>query len=136
MILAPLTGMALVVSVATGPVDIANPTASHLSTREKSAALQPLVHHATECIAARVAADPRYRGPTPSLGDIIVESIPSCVEAVRAMIDAHDRYFGEGTGEAFFMGPYLDVLPAAVTRQKAPSARGDAAHESGATIRP
>jgi hypothetical protein len=31
------------------------------------------------------------------------------------MIDAYDRYFGDGAGEAFFMGPYLDVLPAAVT---------------------
>ena len=30
------------------------------------------------------------------------------------MIDAYDRYYGEGTGEAFFMGPYLDVLPKAV----------------------
>jgi hypothetical protein len=32
------------------------------------------------------------------------------------MIDAYDRYFGDGTGQAFFMGPYLDVLPAAVTK--------------------
>ncbi len=30
------------------------------------------------------------------------------------MIDTYDRYYGEGTGEAFFMGPYLDVLPKAV----------------------
>jgi hypothetical protein len=27
-----------------------------------------------------------------------------------------DRLFGAGTGEAFFMGPYLDVLPATVNR--------------------
>jgi len=33
---------------------------------------------------------------------------------VRAMIYAYDRYYGEGSGEAFFMGPYLDVLPKAV----------------------
>ena len=32
-----------------------------------------------------------------------------------AMIDGYDRYFGEGAGEAFFMGPYLDVLPSAVS---------------------
>jgi hypothetical protein len=30
------------------------------------------------------------------------------------MIDAYDRYFGDGTGEAYFMGPYLDELPVAV----------------------
>jgi len=33
------------------------------------------------------------------------------------MIETHDRLFGQGSGEAFFMGPYLDTLPRAVTRQ-------------------
>ena len=32
------------------------------------------------------------------------------------MIDAHDRYFGEGSGEEFFMGVYLDALPNAVMK--------------------
>jgi hypothetical protein len=32
------------------------------------------------------------------------------------MIDAYDRYFGEGSGEAFFMGPYLDILPRVVIK--------------------
>ena len=36
---------------------------------------------------------------------------------LSAMIDAHDRLYGEGSGHAFFMGPYLEVLPAAVSRQ-------------------
>ena len=40
--------------------------------------------------------------------------MPRCLGAVRTMIDAYDRYFGEGAGEAFFSGPYLDVLPGAV----------------------
>ena len=71
---------------------------------------------ATECIARTVAADPRFRqAPHTELGDLIVASVPSCVGPVRAMIDAYDRYFGDGTGEAFFMGPYLDALPAAVS---------------------
>jgi hypothetical protein len=30
------------------------------------------------------------------------------------MVDAYDRYFGDGSGEAFFMGPYLKVLPGAI----------------------
>ncbi len=33
---------------------------------------------------------------------------------MRAMIDAYDSHFGAGTGEPFFSGPYLDVLPTAV----------------------
>jgi hypothetical protein len=45
-----------------------------------------------------------------------VDSVPSCVDAVRAMIDAHDRVFGEGAGETFFLGPYLDALPEAIRR--------------------
>ena len=45
--------------------------------------------------------------------------MPACLTPVRAMIAAYDRYYGDGTGEAFFMGPYLDVLPRAVaTRAK------------------
>ena len=73
---------------------------------------------ATECIVRAVIADPRYGASRrPQLGDLIVELMPSCVAPVRAMIDAYDRYYGEGTGEAFFMGPYLDVLPKAVTER-------------------
>jgi hypothetical protein len=45
---------------------------------------------------------------------LIVASMSACVTPVRAMIDGYDRYYGDGTGEAFFMGPYLDLLPKAV----------------------
>ena len=112
MILAPLAAAALVVTVATGPVT--EPTAlPPMSAQQKSAAVQALVRSATECIARTVIADPRFGKR--DLGDLIVDSMPTCGALVRAMIDAHDRYFGNGTGEAFFMGPYLDVLPTAVS---------------------
>jgi len=32
------------------------------------------------------------------------------------MIEAYDRYFGDGEGEVFFMGPNLDLLPSAVSK--------------------
>jgi hypothetical protein len=89
------------------------------SPEQKAAALRPLVSSATECIARTVAADPRfhrYRGSA-AFNDLIVESVPSCVDALRSMIDQFDRLYGEGTGETFFTGPYLDSLPAAVTRR-------------------
>lgn len=72
---------------------------------------------ATECIARRVAADPRFvQLPLNSdVGDLTVESITPRLPAVRALIDAHDKFFGDGTGESFFMGPYLDTLPAAAS---------------------
>jgi hypothetical protein len=113
MVLAPLFGTALIVAVATGPsTDPAGETS--LSVQQKIAATEPLVRSATECIVRAVVADPRY-GHTngTALGDLIVDSMPSCLTPVHAMIDAYDRYYGEGAGEAFFMGPYLDVLPKA-----------------------
>ena len=115
MILAPLAAAALIMSVATGP-NAAPDLSPSLSTQQKSAAMQPLVRSATECIARTVSADPRFAQRNADLGDLIVDSMPSCIAQVRAMIDAYDRYFGAGQGEAFFMGPYLDVLPTAVSK--------------------
>jgi hypothetical protein len=115
MILAPLVAAALLVSVATAPND--KPSLSPtLSMQQKSAAVQPLMRSATECIARIVGGDPRFGQPNADLGDLIVDSMSSCAVQVRIMIEAYDRYFGEGEGEAFFMGPYLDLLPSAVSK--------------------
>jgi len=114
MLAAPFAGLSLVLTVAVGPVP--NPDAvPDISLRQKTAAIQPLIRSATECIARRVVSDPRYDAKG-DLSELIVDSVPSCLDALRAMIDAHDRYFGGGTGESFFSGPYLDILPTAVSR--------------------
>jgi hypothetical protein len=115
MILAPLAAAALVVSIATGPT-VEPRSSPDLSTQQKSAAMQPLMRSATECIAQAVGTDPRFGERDADLGNLIVDSMPRCIAQVRAMIDAYDRYFGAGAGEAFFMGPYLDVLPTAVSK--------------------
>ena len=84
---------------------------------QKDATIRPLVSSATECIAHTVSADPRFpvlKGK-PEFTNLIVESVPACVEPLRSMIDAYDRVYGDGAGETFFMGPYLDSLPDAVT---------------------
>jgi hypothetical protein len=119
MILASLLGTVLLASVATGPLNDStggtHPSAQE-NAREKLAATQPLVRSATDCIVRAVVADPRYgKEPAAKLGDLIVDSMPTCLTPLRAMIDAFDQYFGDGKGEAFFMGPYLDVLPQAVS---------------------
>jgi hypothetical protein len=123
MILASLFAAGLIISVATGPIDA--PTGgTNLSPQQRSAATQPLVRSATDCIVHAVETNPRY-GAKPAaelgseLGEIIVASMPACVAPVRAMIDAYDQYYGEGSGRAFFMGPYLDVLPQAVLKASA-----------------
>jgi hypothetical protein len=115
MILASLAGALLTVAAIAGPSDVPQGPA-HLTAQQRMAATEPLVRSATECIVRAVVADPRYETEREvKLGDLIVASMPFCVTPVRAMIDAYDRYYGQGRGEAFFMGPYLDVLPKAVT---------------------
>ncbi len=112
MISTLLTTVALTLAVASGP-DPITPLAP-MSAQQKSAAMRPLVRVATECIANSVADDPRLASGRASLGDLVVDSIPSCVNPVRNMIEAYERYYGAGSGEAFFMGPYLDIFPRAV----------------------
>jgi hypothetical protein len=117
MLLASLAGVALVLGVATGPAVEPQGSLAQMTAQQKNAAMQPLVRSATECIARAVTGDPRFGKNLPSdLGDLIAESIPACVEPVRVMIDGYDRYFGKGAGEAFFMRPYLDVLPTVVSK--------------------
>jgi hypothetical protein len=124
MLLAPLAGAALAMSVATGPAVDMQRSPPQMTAQQKNAAMQPLVRSATECIARVVAGDPRFGRDVPTnLGDLITDSMPACVRPVRAMIDGYDRYFGEGTGEAFFMGPYLDVLPTMVSKWTEDGAR-------------
>jgi hypothetical protein len=88
----------------------------HMSTQQKNAAVRPLVRSATECVARTVSASPQFERAVAKgdINELIVDSMTSCIDAMRAMIDAYDRYYGIGSGETFFAGPYLDVLPTAV----------------------
>jgi hypothetical protein len=125
MILAPLVGLSLLVAAATDdslpvrPDGVNLPFAAvQLSERQKKAAFRPLLESATRCVARAVAADPRY-GPTKAaaeINELIVDLMPACAEPMGRLIEAHDRLYGLGSGEGFFMGPYLDELPAAVDR--------------------
>ena len=122
MIKGVLFGLSLVLNTAVEPYQPPlGPEAVRLqmSVQQKNAVIQPLLHSATDCIARTVASDPKFQVNLPpgDINELIVAAMETCLEQMRAMIDAHDRLFGEGTGEAFFMGPYLEILPRAVTRQ-------------------
>jgi hypothetical protein len=121
MILETLFGISLLMPVSLDDsAPAADPSAwLQMSVRQKDAALLPLVQKATECILRNAAADPRYRAdmPTNDINDLIVDSITACRRPVQAMVHAHDRMYGYGSGEAFLLGPYLDVLPGAMVRQ-------------------
>src|SRR5262249_55255722 len=114
MILSALTGASLLI-MAAAPSDVMVTPQTHLTNHQRHAAVQPAITRATECVARSVAADPRATDAD-KLGDLIVDSMQPCSAAMRSMIDTYDQYFGDGTGEAFFSGPYLDVLPRAVSR--------------------
>jgi hypothetical protein len=113
MILPALTGASLLFLAAATPNVDPDAMRAHLTHQERTAAVQPFITRATECVAHSVAADPRAADAS-QLGDLIVDSMPVCADVMRSMIDTYDQYFGTGTGEAFFSGPYLDVLPTAV----------------------
>jgi hypothetical protein len=95
MIPAPLAAIALVIAVAVGPLNGPDVTGSAppLGMQDKEAAVQPLVRSATECIARQIVADPRFPAQRNSndFGELIVESMPACAPAVRAMIEVWHR---------------------------------------------
>lgn len=122
MIVESLLGLSLVLNVSLDakiPTPDAPAAWNGFTTRHIETALLPLVRRATDCIVRQVSADPRYNRDTrpDEINDLIIDSIAACARPVRAMIDAHDRLYGDGSGKAFLLGPYLDVLPAAVVKQ-------------------
>ena len=121
MIVESLVGLSLVLNVSLESRTAfmaARPVVPEVSIRQKESVLLPLVNRATNCIVRQVFADPRYGNVRPAeINDLIIDSIPACAAPVRAMIEAHDKLYGRGSGEAFLLGPYLDVLPSAIVRQ-------------------
>ena len=117
IILGKLAAATLVIAVTTAPM--LEPSAlRQLSTQQRNAAAQAYAQSATNCVARAVAANARFRrdDPASNLGDLIEASMPKCLGPVRAMMDAYDLYFGDGMGERFFTGPYLDALPSIVVK--------------------
>ena len=118
---AALLGLSLVVNATYEPTDFAPSAAansSQMTPQQKFAALRPLVRSATDCVVHAITANPRFRlsAAGADMNELIVASMTPCADAMRSMIDAHDRLFGAGSGEAFFMGPYLEGLPTTVDK--------------------
>jgi hypothetical protein len=84
------------------------------SKAEKAAVVQRLVNHATECVVNEVRAG---ANASDDLGERIVAAMPTCAETVREMIESFDANYGEGSGETFFSGSFLDILPQIVSKR-------------------
>src|SRR5262245_26558148 len=108
MIVGAIVGLSLAMNVSINRDAIDRAPGAFLEPQyteaQKTAAVRPLMKSATQCIAQRVATDPRY-SKLSKLGDVselIVDSIKPCLPAVRALIETHDDLYGEGSGETFF----------------------------------
>jgi hypothetical protein len=113
MLLNTLVSASFVALAATGSVPD-SPGAVKLSNAEKAAVVQRVVNHATDCVVRQIEASDKT---LESLGEQIVAAMPPCAATMRAMIDSFDANYGEGTGEAFFTGSFLDVLPQVVSKR-------------------
>lgn len=119
MILAAIVAASLIVPVSvdrSAPWPPPRERGPAMSLDQNESMVEPLVLSATECIARTVSADPRFQTAAAGaeFNNLIVDSVPSCADNLRNMIETYDRLFGDGAGESFFMGSYLDGLPAAV----------------------
>ncbi len=128
MILEATFGLSLVLNVSLNtavPASVNPSVWTQMSVPQKDAVLLPLVREATACIVQAASAGRRHSHAMrpDEINDLIVDSVAACRGPVRAMIRLHDRLYGKGSGEAFLLGPYLDVLPAAVIRQVKVKAR-------------
>jgi hypothetical protein len=133
MIAAALLGLSLVVNATFESTDLAPNaearSASHMTPQQKFTTLRPLIRSATDCVVHAITTDARFRLSVAGgdMNELIVASMAPCADAMRSMIDAHDRLFGAGSGEAFFMGPYLEGLPLTVDKLVKGAAASDRA---------
>src|SRR3981189_3230010 len=102
MILPALTGVSLLVMAAGSPGTDVDVATQHLSSHQRTVAVQAYITRATECVARTVTADPRYAGAG-NIGDLIVDSMPSCAALIPSSIATIDQYFGNETGEAYYL---------------------------------
>ena len=113
MLLNTFLSVSLLTLAATGPSPD-RPDIIQRSKAEKAAAVQRVVNHATECVVNEVRSG---ANASDDLGERIVAAMPTCAETMRAMIESFDANFGEGSGETFFSGSFLDILPQIVSKR-------------------
>ncbi len=110
---AALISLSVLTAVSVNPT---NPV--HTDARSANglrAVLKSTITRANECVAEAVMSDPRFQGANDAaVNELIVDRIEMCKIEMQSMMAIFDNAYGDGTGEKFFMGQYLDELPAVV----------------------
>ena len=107
----------LFVPVLIAPVCAGVSAPTQTSSRiEKTTIVQRSVNRATDCVIQAIQNDQGTSAQTP-IGDLIVAVMPSCTDRMHAMIESFDDTYGAGSGEKFFSGAFLDLLPLVVNKR-------------------
>ena len=82
-------------------------------------AVAPLIRALTDCVAQQSLIDQdavtEYRNGT--FNSYVVRTVRLCPTFVMNLLQAYDRFDGEGQGNAFLNGPYASDLPRAVLKR-------------------
>lgn len=115
---ATLVAVVMAVSTFAGAANagVSQPTQSS-SRIEKTTIVQRSVNRATECVIHAIENDPNSKAGELPIGELIVTVMPSCTDRMHAMIESFDDTYGAGSGEKFFSGAFLDLLPLVVNKR-------------------
>jgi hypothetical protein len=115
---ATLVAMVAVAFASVGTANAGVSQATQASSRiEKTTIVQRSVNHATECVIRAIENDPSSKSAELAIGELIVAVMPSCTDKMHAMIESFDDTYGAGSGEKFFSGAFLDLLPLVVNKR-------------------
>lgn len=104
-----------------------------LSEAQKRKIHLPYVRAATNCFARAIIASPEATRLARSVqwGDAVLSTAKGfCQAEVGTLLSTHDQLYGQGTGQAFFVGPYFSDLPRALGNRLRPEFERVAANEA------
>lgn len=78
-------------------------------SREKMQRIMNLTSKTTECVVKEALKFSKRRNI--DLADVLIDKRSPCAAIVRELVTAVDEVYGEGEGDKYLMGYYLDELP-------------------------
>jgi hypothetical protein len=93
------------------------PVLPQVTEGQKWKALLPFVRATSDCFANSIQSEPTLLEAYQQnrLLSLVAAKGAMCLPVVERMIAEHDRIYGQGTGQAFFKGPYASDLQRAIS---------------------